>query len=177
MIRFDRRMLAHFDWWLLIMFLLICAMSLFNLYSASYPPKPWGTPPYLKQLYFYLIGFSAILVILAVDYQELHFWNYFFYIFVVGLLAAILIIGKTAGGAQRWIVLGPVTIQASEFAKFAAVAMLAMILVYGLGLSLASMWNALAGKPVKISYALIFGIIFLVSAVLLIRDRSAAAQE
>ena len=55
--------------------------------------------------------------------------------------------------------------------------MLAMILVYGLGLSLASMWNALAGKPVKISYALIFGIIFLVSAVLLIRDRSAAAQE
>ena len=81
-------------------------MSLFNLYSASYPPKPWGTPPYLKQLYFYLIGFSAILVILAVDYQELHFWNYFFYIFVVGLLAAILIIGKTAGGAQRWISLG-----------------------------------------------------------------------
>ena len=55
--------------------------------------------------------------------------------------------------------------------------MLAMMLVYGLGLSLASMWNAFAGKPVKISYALVFGIIFLVSAVLLIRDRSAAAQE
>ena len=55
--------------------------------------------------------------------------------------------------------------------------MLAMILVYGLGLSLASVWNALAGKPVKISYALIFGIIFLVSVVLLVRDRSTAAQE
>ncbi len=38
-------MLAHFDWWLLIMFLLVCAMALFNLYSASYPPKPFGTPP------------------------------------------------------------------------------------------------------------------------------------
>ena len=44
-------MLAHFDWWLLIMFLLVCAMALFNLYSASYPPKTWGIPPYLKQLY------------------------------------------------------------------------------------------------------------------------------
>jgi rod shape determining protein RodA len=35
-------MLAHFDWWLLILFLLVCGMALFNLYSASYPPKPSG---------------------------------------------------------------------------------------------------------------------------------------
>jgi len=125
MIRFDRRLLAHFDWWLLIMFLLVCVMALFNLYSASYPPKPWGMPPYLKQLYFFLIGFGAILVLLAVDYQELHFWNYFFYIFVVGLLAAILIIGKTAGGAQRWINLGFFNLQPSELAKLMLVITLA----------------------------------------------------
>lgn len=55
--------------------------------------------------------------------------------------------------------------------------MLAMMLVYGLGLSLASVWNAFAGKPVKVSYALVFGVMFLVSAVLLIRERSTATQE
>ncbi len=42
--------------------------------------------------------------------------------------AANLVIGQVRGGAQRWIELGPVTIQASEFAKFAAVVVLAMVL-------------------------------------------------
>jgi len=125
MIRFDRRLLAHFDWWLLIMFLLVCGMALFNLYSASYPPNPWGTPPYMKQLYFFLMGFGFVLVILAVDYQELHLWNYFFYIVVVGLLVTILIIGKTAGGAQRWINLGFFNLQPSELAKLMLVITLA----------------------------------------------------
>ena len=46
---------------------------------------------------------------------------------IVGLVAT-LVIGQVRGGAQRWIELGPVTIQASEFAKFAAVVVLAMVL-------------------------------------------------
>lgn len=46
---------------------------------------------------------------------------------LVGLVAT-LAIGEVRGGAQRWIVLGPVTIQASEFAKFAVIVMLSMIL-------------------------------------------------
>ncbi|MCP4304604.1 MAG: putative lipid II flippase FtsW [bacterium] len=51
-------------------------------------------------------------------------------IFVVGLvgLVATLVVGDVRGGAQRWIEVGPVTIQASEFAKFGVVSMLAMIL-------------------------------------------------
>ena len=53
-------------------------------------------------------------------------------------------------------------------ARGSARPMLAMILTYGLGLALASLWLVLAGKPVKISYFLIFGVIFLVSALLLI---------
>ncbi len=45
----------------------------------------------------------------------------------IGLVATLLI-GEVRGGAQRWIVVGPVTIQASEFAKFAAIVVLAMVL-------------------------------------------------
>ena len=51
--------------------------------------------------------------------------------------------------------------------------MLAMILTYGLGLSLASLSIALLGKPVKVSYAIVFGIIFLVSSFFLLRDSRA----
>ncbi len=125
MIRFDRRLLAHFDWALLLLLLIICGMALFNLYSASYPPHAYGIPPYLKQLYFFLIGFALVLFILAFDYQELHFWNYFFYGFVTCLLVAILIIGRTAGGAQRWINLGLFNLQPSELAKLMLVISLA----------------------------------------------------
>ena len=50
--------------------------------------------------------------------------------------------------------------------------MLAMILTYGLGLSLASLSIALLGKPVKLSYAVVFAIIFIVSGVLLLREHS-----
>ena len=125
MFRVDRRLFAHFDWLLLILLLLVCGMALFNLYSASYPPKPWGTPPYLKQGYFFLIGFAAIVIILSFDYQELHFWNYFFYGFVILLLVAILIIGKTVGGAQRWINLGFFNLQPSELANLMLVITLA----------------------------------------------------
>ncbi len=125
MIRFDRRLLAHFDWALLLLLLMICGMALFNLYSASYPPHAYGIPPYLKQLYFFLIGFSLVLFLLAFDYQELHFWNYFFYGFVICLLVAILIIGRTAGGAQRWINLGLFNLQPSELAKLMLVISLA----------------------------------------------------
>ncbi len=50
-----------------------------------------------------------------------------FVLAVIGLVAT-LIIGDVRGGAQRWIELGPVTLQASEFAKFAVVVMLASVL-------------------------------------------------
>ncbi|THB79858.1 MAG: rod shape-determining protein RodA [Desulfobulbaceae bacterium] len=125
MFRFDRRHFDNFDWVLLILLLSISVIALFNLYSASYPPKPWGTPPYLKQAYFFLIGAGAILFILSFDYQELHFWNYFIYVGVLILLIAILIIGKTAGGAQRWINLGFFNLQPSELAKLTLVITLA----------------------------------------------------
>jgi hypothetical protein len=42
--------------------------------------------------------------------------------------------------------------------------MLAMILTYGLGLAVASVWNGLAGLPVKWSYVGVFGLMFLVSS-------------
>ncbi len=43
-------------------------------------------------------------------------------------LIAVLAIGDLRGGARRWIEVGPVTVQPSEFAKFAVIAYLAMVL-------------------------------------------------
>lgn len=53
--------------------------------------------------------------------------------------------------------------------------MLAVLITYGLGVSLSSLWNIWLGQPIKLSYFVIFGLIGLISAVLLVRRRRAQA--
>jgi rod shape determining protein RodA len=126
MFRIDRRLFTNFDWVLLLFLLLVCGMAYFNLYSASYPPKPWGMPLYLKQCYLLLIGFSGFLFLISFDYQELHSWNYPMYgLIIILLLVAHFYLGKSAGGAQRWINLGFLKLQPSEPAKLMLVITLA----------------------------------------------------
>jgi hypothetical protein len=48
--------------------------------------------------------------------------------------------------------------------------MLAMTITYSAGLAMASFWNILAGKPIKVGYLVIFGIIFLGSIASLFLD-------
>lgn len=125
MLRIDRRLFENFDFALLLLILLVCGMAVFNLYSASYPPNPYGTPPYLKQAYFFLMGFTGCLIILSFDYRELHVWNYPFYIAIIMLLLFAYFAGSKAGGAQRWIDLGFFRLQPSEPAKLMLVIALA----------------------------------------------------
>lgn len=125
MIRIDRRLFEHFDFVLLLLILLVCGMALFNLYSATYPPKAFGVSPYVKQVYYFIFGFACCLVILCIDYQVLHIVNYPFYIIVVMLLVLSYFIGDSAGGAQRWINLGVIKLQPSEPAKLMLVVSLA----------------------------------------------------
>jgi len=125
MIRIDRRLLANFDFVLLILLLLVSAMALSNLYSASYPPGSLVGAPYLKQGIFFLIGFVILLLVICVDYQELVFWNYPFYILIISLLILAFFIGHEANGSQRWINLGFFKLQPSEPAKLIMVITLA----------------------------------------------------
>ena len=55
--------------------------------------------------------------------------------------------------------------------------MLGVIAVYGFGVTLANLWNILGSKPVNPSYVAAFGIMFLVSATLLIAERQNIAQR
>lgn len=125
MIRVDRRLFEHFDMVLMLLIVLVCSMAFFNLYSASFPPKEYGTPPYIKQAYFFIISFALFVFIISFDYQELHSWNYPFYGMIVLLLLVAFFAGSKAGGAQRWINLGFFRLQPSEPAKLMLVITLA----------------------------------------------------
>jgi rod shape determining protein RodA len=125
MFRFDRRLLLNFDWILLLAVLFIAALGLVNLYSATFANQPAGTPYYLKQLYFFLIGFGLLLIIISFDYRLFISWAYPLYGVVIGLLLIALLFGRDIAGTQRWINLGFFQLQPSEVAKLSLVIVLA----------------------------------------------------
>ena len=62
------------------------------------------------------------------DYKMLQRYGNRLYIFNLILLIAVMLIGHSALGAQRWIQIGPVTLQPSEFAKLIMIVSLASML-------------------------------------------------
>jgi len=49
--------------------------------------------------------------------------------------------------------------------------MLCILIIYGAGVTVANLWNALSNRPIKVSYVTVFAVIAFVSAALLIRTR------
>ncbi|MEW5725182.1 MAG: rod shape-determining protein RodA [Thermodesulfobacteriota bacterium] len=122
---FDRRLLENFDWVLLCLVLALCALGVVNLVSASVGLTAKGTPLFLKQIYWILIGLGVMVFLLFFDYHYLRNPAYVIYGLSVLLLALVQIVGRKSLGAQRWVDLGFVSFQPSELIKVAVVVALA----------------------------------------------------
>lgn len=119
---FDRRLLQNFDWVLLLLLGLIAAISIINLYSATYPIRDaGGSQIFNKQIYWFLMGFAVLLIMTTFDYHVLERFAYPIYILSLILLVLVLLIGRVYSGSQRWLTVGGVAFQPSEFAKIAIV--------------------------------------------------------
>jgi len=122
---FDRRLLQNFDWILLLLLVFIGAISLINLYSATFPIRDAGGSQILmKQTYWYLIGFAVLLIMTTFDYHTLERLAWPIYLASMLLLILVLVIGKIYSGSQRWLSLGVINFQPSELAKISIVIIL-----------------------------------------------------
>ena len=113
----DRRLIMNFDWPTLLVAALMSALGVLNIYSSTYPHTGTATPLYLKQVYWLVLGFGILLLILACDYRTLIRYGYPFFVFCVGLLVLVIVLGRTTSGSQRWLPLGFISFQPSEIAK------------------------------------------------------------
>lgn len=123
---FDRRLVKYFDWGLLGMTVLLGFLGLVTLYSAVTSASP--TPQkiyYFKQLAWYCAGLIVMVISFLINYKLLDRWANAIYAICILLLICVLLFGKYVGGARRWLILGPLSIQPSELVKIAVIICLA----------------------------------------------------
>jgi len=125
MLRFDRRLIQHFDWVSLLMLILVTAMAMANLYSSTWDGGPGASPIFYKQLYLFVAGLILIVLLLSFDYHELESFGFVFYGAVILLLLYTNFFVDTIAGTTRWIDFGFFRLQPSEPAKFVLVIILA----------------------------------------------------
>ncbi len=121
----DRRLLVHFDWTLLGITLLIAAIGLINLYSTTYGMETPGLPFYLKQMIWLLIGLMVMFMIAFMEYRIYSDFAYGIYLITFLLLMAVMAYGIVTSGAQRWVRIGSISFQPSEFIKISFIMALA----------------------------------------------------
>ncbi len=129
MIMFDRRLVENFDWGLLLLILSLMGIGLLNIYSAVMAGNPDGVPHlFYRQIMWYGIGAGIMCVMMLFHYKLYEQWGISIFVGCILLLVMLFFVGKYVGGSRRWLALGPISIQPSEFGKLAIILYLGMIL-------------------------------------------------
>src|SRR5690606_38465908 len=108
----------------------LLAFGVVMVYSASavYAERTFGDGFFFvtKQAIYALMGIAVVGALATIDYRRLQVFTYPVLLTVLVLLLAVILgVGRSAGGATRWIQLGPIPIQPAETAKLAMVPRLA----------------------------------------------------
>jgi len=117
--------LYEVNWGLVLLIAIIACAGFAMLYSvAGGHFSPWATPQILR----FFAGCVILVVVALVDVRLWMNLAYPAYIASLILLIAVVIAGHVGLGAQRWITLGPLGLQPSEFMKVSLVLALARFL-------------------------------------------------
>ena len=121
------------DMWFLLWAMILLCFGIVMCYSAGVVD---ATENYDDPLHYLVRNIIISLVTIAatipfVIFARPWFWRMAsigIYAAAVVLLIAVLFVGQMGGGAERWIAIGPLTLQPSEVAKLAVVMILALYL-------------------------------------------------
>ncbi len=126
--KIDKRKLYHLDWYLIINGLVLFAIGIFNLVSATSSFSSGSYNFIMKQLIAFCVGLILVFVLLQYDYRTIANHSKWLYLAALAFIVLVLVIGMIAGGAKRWINIFGVSLQPSEFMKPILVVFLANML-------------------------------------------------
>lgn len=157
------------DWITVVLYLLLVVAGAVCIYAASYDFDHANIFSFTefsgKQMRW--IGLSMILGlgILLLDARLFDTYAYPIYIAMMGLLIVTIFIAPDIKGSRSWLVLGPMSLQPAEFAKFAtALALAKLFSAYGFSLNAA-----------RVNYFKALAIIFLPILLILAQKETGSA--
>ena len=123
-------MFKRMDRWLLLLSLILFAIGLIMVFSASNVAAfmRYDASPYrfvAKQSLFLLVSLICSFIIIRVSTRGYSAISWILLIIFTGLLAFVLVYGKTTNQATSWIAIGPFTLQPSEFIKVISIVWMA----------------------------------------------------
>ena len=107
---------------LLVTSLALTAFGILAVYVAGTDDREGYA---LNQTLGFVIGLLGAVPLALMDYRQLKGYLPLIYGVTIVMLLAVTLVGASAKGAQRWIDIGPVQVQPSEFAKLLVVVVLA----------------------------------------------------
>lgn len=120
----------RFDFRTFLVTMGLVAIGLISIYSATHDPNAAGdvgpSSTFISQLVFAVGGLVAMLVIAFTPERIVRLSALPLYGFGMLLLVLVLIIGTARYGQKNWIILGPMSIQPSEIAKFGTLMLAAL---------------------------------------------------
>ena len=164
---FNRANSFQLDWPTVLIYMALVLFGYFNIVSASTGAEftsYWDlSKPYGKQLVFIGITLVSIVFILALDTKFYERFSSIIYTVAILGLLGLFLFGKKVNGALSWYEIGGITLQPSEFAKFAT------------ALALAKYISDLQTNVKEIGHQIRASIIILIPAVLIIFQNDAGS--
>ena len=120
------RSFRDFDWPLLAVALIICALGVLQIYSATHDTR-WQDA-WWKQIIWIVIAMGLMWIASSIDYHTLLGQVPLMYGLSIGSLIAVLAAGRLVFGSRRWIRILGFNFQISEFVKLVIILMVARYL-------------------------------------------------
>ena len=114
------------DFVLLFLFFLMMIVSLTTIYSAT----TGDISMVIKQAVYYGVAFGVLFLVARFEIYIFRRVAFILYMLGLLLLMMVLLIGQEINGAKRWIDLGPVNFQPSEYVKIVTLLALCWVLTY-----------------------------------------------
>lgn len=102
--------LKNYNFFLILLLMAITTVGMIAISSANVNYTK-------RQFAGFVLGFVAMIIISLIDYSSLLKLQWVYYFANLALLIMVMFIGNDANGAQRWVEIGGIRFQPSEFAK------------------------------------------------------------
>ncbi len=112
----DKKLLKNFDISVILIVILLVAIGLVMISSATHVHETQDYSLVKKQLFFFVLGLTAIVVISNIDYRT--FANFCVYMYIAGVLFLVAVLfTEPINGARSWFKIFGFGLQPSEYFK------------------------------------------------------------